>query len=247
MSILDLAKPAKEAVESVNMLLYGDSGVGKTTFCGSGRQRGKNDLIIAVEKGTISAARAGSQANVLNVEDLDQLFEIISAIENEPERFEWVCVDSITKLQDMIWQHIISKAVERNPGRNRFKRELQEYGEAQLILKEIIERLNASKANILYTATSASDVNEEAEQYAIPNIHGQKNALAAWVTAQMDLVCYMTPGVHKGVEYRRFNFVKDSKHWAKDRFSVFRKPVANLTLEKMTNRLLGVENSEEGK
>ena len=90
MSILDEAVPADETVESVKALVYGDSGAGKTTFLGSGKDNGKNDLIIAIEHGTVSAARSGSKAKIIRPKNWDELVEIVEEIVNDPKRFDWV-------------------------------------------------------------------------------------------------------------------------------------------------------------
>ena len=245
MSILDLATPVQETVESINMVLYGDNGVGKTHFAGSGRDHGKNDLIIAVEQGTVSAARAGSQASVLHAKDYDTLMQIIEAVEAEPDRFEWVVLDSLTKTQDLIWDHILGTATERNPSRSRYKKELQEYGEAQERLKEIVERLVSCEANVIFTAQAELDVDEESQEYKRPQLHGRQGAIAQWVCAQVDLVGYLRVAKYKGKTYRRFEFNKEPEFYAKDRFAAFPTFVPNLTLEKMTDTLLGAGVEEE--
>lgn len=249
MSILDTATPVQEQVESINMLLYADNGVGKTHFSGTGRGKGEKDLIIAVEQGTVSAARTGSKAKTIAVKDYDTLMEIIEAIEDEPDRFEWVTLDSLTKTQDLIWKHILDSALVKNPSRSRYKKELQEYGEAQERLKEIVERLVSCDANVIFTAQAELDVDEEAQEFKRPQLHGQKGALAQWVCAQVDLVCYLRVAYKDGKMYRRFEFNKHPEFYAKDRFSVFTSPVPNLTLANMTKALLdaGTEKAPENK
>lgn len=238
MSILDEAVEAVDTVNSVNMLVYGQSGAGKTRFAGSGRENGKHDLILAVEQGTISAARAGSKAKVLKIENWNQLDEAVTAVIDEPDRFEWVIVDSLTKLQDVIWQHIVGEAVSDNPRRSEFKKELQEYGEAQERLKSVINRLNASEANIIYTATSDLETDEDANEFQMPSIHGQKGKLAHWVCAQVDVVCYLSVVKHKGQLVRSFQFNKTTEVFAKDRLALYPGKKGNLTLEEYTNKLL---------
>lgn len=247
MSILDQAKPVFETVSSVNVLVHGDSGVGKTVFAGSGRGRGEKDLIIAVEKnGTISAARSGSKANVIQVSTLDEFYEIITAIEDEPDRFEWVTVDSITKLQDLIWSHILDEATGKNPSRSKFKKELQEYGEAQERLKEIVERLNNSDANILWTAVSDLATDENGNEFKMPSIHGKQGALAAWICAQMDTVIYLSVVARQnGKLGRLFQFDKTPEAYAKDRLQTFGPTAGNLSLADFTNKILGVEETPE--
>lgn len=249
MSILDLAKPVIETVNSVNVLIHGDSGVGKTVFAGSGRNDGEKDLIIAIEKnGTISAARSGSKASVIQVSTLNEMYEIISAIEDEPDRFEWVVIDSITKLQDLIWTHIVEEATSRTPGRSKFKKELQEYGEAQERLKEIVERLNNSDANTLWTAVSDLATDENGNEFKMPSIHGRNGQLAAWICAQMDTVVYLSVVSRpNGQVGRMFQFNKSPEAYAKDRLQTYPEGRGNLTLAKFTNKILNVAEEPEAK
>lgn len=239
MSILDLAQPVEDSVTSVNILLHGDSGSGKTTFAGSGREGGKNDLILAIENGTVSAARSGSKANVIPIKNWDTLVEAITAIESEPDRFEWVIVDSITKLQDLIWEKILEEAVRDKPHRSKYKKELQEYGEAQSRLTEVVERLNNSDANILWTALSDLETDEDGMEFKMPSIHGRAGKQAAWVCAQMDSVVYLSVISLNNQLRRRFQFNKTPEAYAKDRLQTFEKPVLDLTLDGLTKKILG--------
>lgn len=245
MGILDTIKPASEVVESINALIYGDSGVGKTYFAGSGSDNGKNDLLIAIEHGTVAAARAGSEVNVLEINTWSQFLEAVEAVIGDPSRFNWVIIDSLTELQSLIWKEIIGNAVNANPNRSPYKRELQEYGEAQLRYRSIIERLNSSDVNVLYTAHSILGTDEESNEFKMPSIHGQKGDLAAWTCAQMDIVGNIRVARRDNKLFRAFTFNKTPEVFAKDRFGVFKKTVANLTLEKFTNTLLSAGNKAE--
>lgn len=249
MSILDLAVPASETVESINALIYGSNGAGKTRLAGSGRDKGKNDLIIATERGTVSAARANSEANVLRVNTYEELLEAIEAIEDNPDRFEWVILDSLTKTQDLIWDYLLDPRSGRNPSRSKYKKELQEYGEEQERLKEIVNRLVNCDSNVIFTALTELAVDEEAQEFRRPQIHGKQGEVAEWVCGQVDLLGYLRVATLKGETVRRLDFGKKPEYYAKDRFDVFKGPQINLTLEKMTNELLeaGVNEKEESK
>lgn len=245
-SILDSAQPVSEVANSVNMLLYGDSGVGKTVFAGSGRDSGKNDLIIDIEGGTLSAARSKSKANVLPAYDYDSFLDIVEAIEEDPDRFEWVIVDSLTKLQDIIWNKILDEAVAKNPSRSPYKRELQEYGEAQARLKDLVERLKNSDANILFISLADTEVDEDGNNVRVPAIHGSQGKVQAWVSAQMDVVAYMRVLSNEGGSFRAIHFNKSPEYYAKDRLRLYSsKGVKNLTLEAFTNKILSQAEAEE--
>lgn len=244
-NILDSAKPVSEVSTSVNMLLYGDSGVGKTVFAGSGRESGKNDLIIDVEGGTLSAARSNSQANVIPATDYDTFVSIVEAIEKEPDRFEWVIVDSLTKLQDVIWNKILEEATAKNPSRSPYKRELQEYGEAQSRLKDLVERLKNSDANILFVALADTEIDEDGNNVRVPAIHGSQGRVQAWVSAQMDVVAYLRVVQTKEGNVRVAHFNKTPEFYAKDRLKLYPgKGVKNLTLEKYTDKILSQSEDE---
>lgn len=237
-NILDTAQPVTEVSTSVNMLVYGDSGVGKTVFAGSGRENGKNDLIIDIEGGTLSAARNKSKTNTIHVKDWDTLMKVVEAVEDDPDRFEWVIVDSITKLQDLIWKKILGDATEKNPTRSPHKRELQEYGEAQSRLKEVVERLNGSEANILWTALADIEIDEEGNNMKVPSVDGKKGQISAWVCAQMDVVAYLRVMNIKDKDTRVMFFNKKPEWYAKDRLRIFEKAQPNLTLDAFTKRIL---------
>lgn len=235
MSILDQIKPVSETVESVNALVYGQSGSGKTVFGGSGTER---DLIVAIEHGTSSAARQGSKASVIDIRTWDELDELVTALTDDPERFDWIIIDSLTKMQDLIWEDILDNAVRNSPNRSPYKRELQEYGEAQMRLTSIVERLNGSDANVIYIALSELQTDEEANEFQMPSIHGQGGKLSAWVCAQMDIVCYISVARDRERNtFRKFQFNKSPEVFAKDRFDIFRNPVKNLTLQRLTDKL----------
>ena len=245
-SILDSAQPVSEVANSVNMLLYGDSGVGKTVFAGSGRDSGKNDLIIDIEGGTLSAARSKSKANVLPAYDYDSFLDIVEAIEEDPDRFEWVIVDSLTKLQDIIWNKIMSEAVAKNPSRSPYKRELQEWGEAQSRLKDLVERLKNSDANVLFIALADSELDEDGNTVRVPAVHGSKGKVQAWVSAQMDVVAYIRVLSNDGGSFRAIHFNKTPEFYAKDRLRLYPgKGVKNLTLAKYTDKILSQSEPEE--
>lgn len=244
-NILDSAKPVSEVSTSVNMLLYGDSGVGKTVFAGSGRENGKNDLIIDVEGGTLSAARSNSQANVIPATDYDTFVSIVDAIEKEPDRFEWVVVDSLTKLQDVIWNKILEEAVAKSPSRSPYKKELQEYGEAQSRLKDLVERLKNSEANVLFLALADTEIDEDGNNVRVPSIHGSNGKVQAWVSAQMDVVAYMRVLQIQDSNVRVTHFNKTPEFYAKDRLKMYPgKGVKNLTLAKYTDKILSQSEDE---
>lgn len=243
-SILDEIIAASETVESVNVVVYGDSGSGKTTFAGSGADNGANILILAIEDGITAIARGDNKTQVLPVTDWRKLLQAISYIEKNPKRWDWVVLDSATHLQHrIIWKSIIDEAKKKNPNRSEFKRELQEYNIAQNMFKHVIDRLFDSDANVLILAGSELAEDEEGETFRRPDIEGKKGGMSEWLARRAMIVGYLSVVDLKGKQVRKLEFARTPQVVAKDRTGTFVKPLGNPTLERFTQAL--VANSQK--
>ena len=147
-----------------------------------------------------------------------------------------------------IWNKILAEAVAKNPSRSPYKRELQEYGEAQSRLKDLVERLKNSDANILFISLADTEVDEDGNNVRVPAIHGSQGKVQAWVSAQMDVVAYMRVLSNGDSTFRAVHFNKSPEYYAKDRLRLYSsKGVKNLTLEAFTNKILSQAEAEETK
>lgn len=244
MSVLDEAIPADQAEEHLNVMFYGQSGIGKTMFAGSGRDEGKHNLIINIELGITTLKRRGNKTNVIACESYDKFIEIMEACIAEPNRFEWVIIDSITDLQNMIWEKVIQESESRRngegSGRKRvpFHREIQDWYEVELRLMDLVHRLCVSECNIIFLAKEQEVLNSEGEDQVVPSIGTKKQTIWAQVAGRCNIVGHISVREVKGSHVRVFNFNYSPNRAAKDQFGIFTKPIANLTLEKFTNKLL---------
>jgi hypothetical protein len=93
--------------ESINLLAYADPGAGKTVMAGTASK----GLLIAIDKGAISASRSGSTAEMVIPANWKEMAAILNAIKNKRDGFgehPWIMVDSLTELQMMILDGILS-------------------------------------------------------------------------------------------------------------------------------------------
>lgn len=237
-NILDRAIPVTNLNTNINVLLYGESGVGKTVFGGSGRNNGKDDLLIALEQGSVSAAVMGSQVNTIPVNDWATLEAVVEAVGDEPDRYSWVVVDSVRRIMELAFDKVIGDAVARKASRNPHTVELQEYGMAYNMFQNIIRRLNGSEANILYLTTQLYITNNEGMQELAPNTGrpGRNNTLVAWILGEMDMVIHMRMAAIQGKLVRVFTTQPTvDVPRCKDRLNLYQRPQANLTLAKLTD------------
>lgn len=169
-----------------NLLVFADSGAGKTALGGSDEKV----LFICTEReGTLSAKRLGSHAVqwiVNHWDDVEDALETLKkwAVTKDGIPFKWVVFDSLTDGQDLLMEKILEDAnleVEGWP----------EYRRNQKILIRKIKEFNALPVNMLWLALARKEVNPEMEEFYCPDIHGKGYQVAMRVVAQMTSYGYM--------------------------------------------------------
>jgi len=116
MGILDRAFVASKATRQqahVNVLLYGNSGTGKTTF---GSRCGKRPFIVLSEQQAVLPIReANPEATILVVETWEALQELYRAINEAITKGAWpydvIVLDSLTEMQRKLKDEIVAKGL----------------------------------------------------------------------------------------------------------------------------------------
>lgn len=173
--------------ESINLLVYGPSGVGKTVFGGSGSRV----LYLAVEKGTVSARRQGSKAKVWPVNEWDDLEAAYVWLEENPDAFDWVVLDSITEMQQMAIRAILKKANEENSSRDLDIPAIQDHQKWQNIYKRFINYFVELPVNCLFIALVRTAQDEDKNEFLTPDIQGKNYQLSQYTCGQMSAYGYM--------------------------------------------------------
>lgn len=179
-----------EYTENITMLLYGPPGIGKTRFVGSART-----LILAVEKGTVSAKKsAGHQAKVWDCPDWASFERAYEWLKDNAGRegfpFDWVAIDTGTQLQLHIRNGIVQERFDLKGG-SLDKVQLEEYGEDQNRLMRFVTLVNDLPINVVWTAHAMMGNTEDGEELRLPQFHGKKGLVSNWIAAQMHCVGYM--------------------------------------------------------
>lgn len=219
--------------EHLNLMIFGSTGCGKTIL---GAQAPKV-LILAVEPGVVSAVK-WIRKNTPNRKDfkiweINQLKDLIEAYEylrdslDEGEcPFEWVMIDTATKVQYRLWREIMTVLVEKHPHRDEDVPDRGEHFKMQLKMKRLVSDFNELPINVIWTAQPMNaDLEGEDEERVIPLIEGKDGAISAAITADMDVVMYMrrmkvkSKGASSGRLIRRL-YTQHHIYWCKDRFDV---------------------------
>lgn len=176
--------------ETLNVLLYGDSGVGKTVFGGGA------DLIIATEKGLVSAKRQGSEAVAWPVSswaDVQAAYDWVEekCAEGVLTTKNWISIDSAPEMQQLLLRSILDKAVALNDERDPDIPAIQDHQKWQNMFKRFIRLFNDLPVNVLWTATPMRVENEQGDPLVLPDFQGKGFGISSWVCAQMSAVGFM--------------------------------------------------------
>lgn len=211
--------------EFVNLLIYADSGVGKTVFAGSD----DDVLFVAPEdNGTLSAKRFGSNAKKWKIHgwpDISDAYKWLSTLDTIP--FNWVVLDSLTEMQDMCMRQIIREGAEMNPGRDLDTPQLQDWIPYQNRFMKMVKMFNDLQVNMLYTALQMDEENEDGDKVVLPMMQGKGTQYSKKVCGQMTSFGHMKvtrrktgvdeEGAPQYEEYRVIQWKASKTVMAKDR------------------------------
>ncbi|MGE5612724.1 MAG: AAA family ATPase [Bacillota bacterium] len=221
-----------ESNPSVNMLVYGDSGAGKTVLGGTAPRA----LILAVEAGTISAARQGSKAHVVDCSTYPKFAAVLNAARAgtlrhpDGEKFSWLVVDSLTMFQEKLQTDVIEKAHASNPNRSATILDMMGHQEFQRLYKRVVNALNDLDENVLYLCHAMRKTDEELDPIILPHLTGKfgtddSTACARWTVGTMDIYGYLAVSKKAKAEgepeRRRLIVERRDAYFGKDRLNLF--------------------------
>jgi hypothetical protein len=208
--------------ESVNIWLYGNSGVGKTTLIGGASARYPVTW-LTTEKGIVAAKRAGHTGRVWRAPTWDHVETAIDRAENELGPKDWLLVDSASKMQVLLQRWWLLRQHEENDARDVDIPQIQDHQKFQNMYKRFVDRLADAPFNTIFTSHAMSNEDPEGETLVLPAIVGKGYEVSSYCCAQMDMVLYygVARQQDRGADTIRRILAETFPPWfAKDRYSV---------------------------
>lgn len=246
--------PAAQDVPYLNVLVYADSGAGKTVLCGSD----KRVLFLAPEdSGTLSAVRMGSKADKIRINSWKDMKEAYDYLYDNPEildNYDWVAVDSLTELQKFCMLDILKgQRTERiNKGQDPDQPQIQDYGKMHILFENLVRGLNDLEVNVIYTALARKVEDADKNEFLVPEISGKDYGVAMKIVALMTSYGYLRTEVNEvpdptEEDPKRIKLVKSRMiYWedtgtirGKDRTTRLTPYTRNMTLEHIRHVAMG--------
>jgi len=236
----DFAKAIAELdgdCESKNMLLYGDSGCGKTVVAGSA----PNSLILACEPGYISAApnRWDLPLGKREVRPIPNSSVLLGGLDwleaGGHKKYQWVILEGASTLDKKVRLNFAAEAFDHNP-QARVHRNLPmeaDYFNTQNYMIGVISRLIDLPVNVLITAHSMTMDDDEGNVRVMPEFQKKGGGLSNYVSGLCHAVGYMRKRSFEDKKTKKIREVRrilwqqwvdpktETVYFAKDQFDAF--------------------------
>lgn len=194
-----------DSMESyLNVLCYGDSGVGKTTLC----RTATDPIIISAEGGLVSIKGYGLQGfEIKNRSDCNEIYDWLKGSKEAKSKYQWICLDSLSEIAEVLLSD--EKSLTKD---NR-----QAYGVMNDEMAILIRGFRDLPYNTYFTAKNKKIIDEESGAITyMPSVPGK--ALLNDLPYFFDEVFLLQMGKTKEKKkYRYLQTIGDRQYVAKDR------------------------------
>lgn len=203
----------------VRFMLFGEPGIGKTRFAGTGE---RTLFLCNRPDETIAAAANGSKAEQWHTGDYEALTEAYEWLRHEglrgPDAYRWVWLDNASIFQDQGLDQIMEAVVMARPHRSVFKPDKPEYGENQNRMSKLVRQFCDLPVNFGMTAHVMRMEGEDGEVVHMPAFQGGDGKFSQKLCGYMNVVGYMKIVSVDGKRRRRICLNKTGTYYAKDRY-----------------------------
>ena len=214
---MEIKSTKNSGVDKLKILVYGESGVGKTLLA---KTLPPETLIISAEAGLLGLS--GSKFDVVDVavDDagkiipessrtarLAQIYHHLQKPENV-KKYQWIFIDSLTEISENLMANLQEQLPEKKDTLNR-------YGENSRRLKAIVKKFrDLPYYNVVFTALAAKEGDDLGPKYYAPSVIGK---VSQALPSYFDEVFFMEVEETPEGPSRVLHCDKDERFVAKDR------------------------------
>jgi KaiC/GvpD/RAD55 family RecA-like ATPase len=183
--------PVQKRSPYINMLVYGESGTGKTTLAGSSDACPalRPALIVDFEGGTESLVRAYPEVDQVRVTTWKEMQAVYDELLLDKHGYSTVILDSLTEIQKFNMYSIMEELLERKPEMDPDVPSMREWGKNLEQMRKFVRAFRDLPMHSIFTALVKQDRNDRTGMVTtLPSLSGK---LAGEVAAFLDIVGYL--------------------------------------------------------
>lgn len=182
---------AGQRESNLNILIYGDSGVGKTRLAGSADDvpEMRSVLVVDFEGGTETLKHCYPNCDTVRVESWKQVQDVYDELYASNHKYRTVILDSLSEVQKFNMYNVMQNVVEKHEERDVDVPSMREWGINLEQMRKFVRAFRDLKMNTVFTALMKSDKdNKTGLTVKEPLLSGK---LSKEVAAFLDIVVFM--------------------------------------------------------
>lgn len=179
------------AVTYINMLVYGEPGVGKSVFAGSASavEEMSPVLFIDIEGGTLSVAKLFPGCKVVRIKKWGDMQKVYDALYRGNTPYKTVVLDSLTEIQKFSMAQIMEQVVAEDGDRDPEVPSVREWGKNGEQTRRLVRGFRDLPMNVVFTCLADYDRDKQGNVTKTrPSLSGK---LKGEVAGFVDIVAYM--------------------------------------------------------
>lgn len=210
---------AAERPPFINMLVYGNSGMGKTRLAGTADSvpEMRKVLILDVEGGTLTLTHSNPNVDIVRVATWKEVQAVYDELYAGNHDYSTIVLDSLTEIQKFNMYNVMDdlKKDPKNSERSIDVPSMREWGINLEQMRKFVRAFRDMPINTIFTALAKEEKNQKTGMiHKKPSLSGK---LADEVAAFLDIVCYMYVKELDGQMQRMLLTTSTDEYVAKDR------------------------------
>lgn len=238
-------RPATESIEYINMMVYGNPGVGKTVLAGSADAvpEMRPVLIIDVEGGTLSLRDLHPDVDVVRVQSWKDMQKIYDQLYMGATEYKTVVLDSVTEIQKFSMYKIMEDLVKKDPDRDPEVPGMREWGKNIEQIRRLVRAFRDLQMNTVITALAKVDKDAKTGlTVTTPSLSGK---LAMEVGGFLDIVVYMYTKMIDSENRRLLLTMGTDRQVAKDRSNQLPAVIEEPTMQLLYDLIMNEGDTNE--
>lgn len=225
--------------EFLNIMIYGDSGIGKTTLAGSADAvpSMRPVLVVDIEGGTESLRHTYPDVDVVRVTTWDEMQAVYDDLHRGKTGYQTVILDSLTEIQKFSMYGIMADLLKAKPDADPDVPGMREWGKNVEQIRRFVRAFRDLPMHTIFTALAKEERNTRTGMTkTMPSLSGK---VAAEVPAFLDVVLYFYIKRVGDNEQRLLLCKATEAQIAKDRTTRLPVVLEEPTMKKLFDTILG--------